>query len=378
MLVGIVTLIISAVVVFNHQLVWLLAVFPGLYIAYAYFLAFAKPPELNSDIQASLTSEEGAAWGQFHVFLRFGMAAPAMSRTLTILQVLSVITGIALAVTGLYWGLLIALGWFALAPLTPRLNPVLYLSDAAKRGNLEARVQLESLESLYEKLQSSNKIPTSRDSNDGAMRREGAPVSTKTPIASKTVGGKERERFKGLTQQQAVDLNELIENWSVSILKAPLIVWTQDDLLSQSNNAARASREIYATAGMVYLAEHMVSQNIKSKAKVENFANKLIDKVADGFAEQMLNDNTTRADKAEFSNMVKKGYFYYWTRKEAADNTPKGTTDMVIDKLHELDSSLGKRELTERLRDYLVGQRFGDFADITSHILGRLNTDRNE
>ena len=158
MLVGIVTLIISVVVVFNHQLVWLLAVFPGLYIAYAYFLAFAKPPELSSDIQASLTSEESAAWGQFHVFLRFGMAAPAMSRTLTILQVLSVITGIALAVTGLYWGLLIALGWFVLAPLTPRLNPVLYLSDAAKRGNLEAQVQLESLESLYEKLQSPNKL----------------------------------------------------------------------------------------------------------------------------------------------------------------------------------------------------------------------------
>lgn len=152
MLVGIATLIVSAVVVFNHQLIWLLAVFPGLYIAYAYFLAFTKAPELDSNIRASLTPEEHEAWGQFHVFLRFGMAAPAMSRTLTILQALSVITGIALAVTGLYWGLLLALGWFALAPLTPKLNPVLYLSDAAQRGNLDAQMQLEALESLYGKL----------------------------------------------------------------------------------------------------------------------------------------------------------------------------------------------------------------------------------
>ena len=51
---------------------------------------------------------------------------------------------------------------------------------------------------------------------------------------------------------------------------------------------------------------------------------------------------------------------------------------MVIDKLHELDGSLGKNELAERLRDYLVGQRFGDFADIASHILDRLNTGKDE
>ena len=174
------------------------------------------------------------------------------------------------------------------------------------------------------------------------------------------------------------DLDELIQNWTLSIVKAPLLVWTQNDLMSQSGNATRTSKEIYATAGMVYLAEHMVSQNVKDKAKVENFANKLINHVADSFSEQMLNDNATRADRAEFSNMVKKGYFYFWTRKEASENSPKGTTDMIIDKLHALDSSLSKNELETKLRDYLVGQRFSDFANIASHIVGNLNVDKKE
>lgn len=176
----------------------------------------------------------------------------------------------------------------------------------------------------------------------------------------------------------ANDLDELIQNWTKSIVKAPLLVWTQGDLMSQSGNAARTSKEIYATAGMVYLAEHMVSQNVKDKAKIENFANKLINHVADSFSEQMLNDNATRAERAEFSNMVKKGYFYFWTRKEASENSPKGTTDIVIDKLHSLDSSLSKNEIESKLRDYLVGQRFADFANIASHIVNNLNIDKKQ
>ena len=36
----------------------------------------------------------------------------------------------------------------------------------------------------------------------------------------------------------ANDLDELIQNWTKSIVKAPLLVWTQGDLMSQSGNAA--------------------------------------------------------------------------------------------------------------------------------------------
>lgn len=149
MLVGIVTLIISAVVVFNHQLVWLLAVFPGLYIAYAFFIAFSKAPALKGSIH--LTHSEKEAWQQHHAFFRFPFAARGMAGALAMLQVVSVILAIALAVTGAYWGLVFALGWFILGLPTPRLNPAPYI-DAAQRGSHEAVQRVEALQSLQEKL----------------------------------------------------------------------------------------------------------------------------------------------------------------------------------------------------------------------------------
>ena len=104
MLVGIVALIISAIVVFNHQLVWLLAVFPGLYIAYAFFIAFSKAPALKDSIH--LTHSEKEAWQKHHAFFRFPFAARSMAGALAMLQVVSVILAIAQAISSLYWALL--------------------------------------------------------------------------------------------------------------------------------------------------------------------------------------------------------------------------------------------------------------------------------
>lgn len=152
MLVGIVTLIISAIVVFNHQLVWLLAVFPGLYIAYAFFIAFSKAPEIKDNIH--LTQEEKEAWQEHHAFLRFSTAAMGMARTLSMLQFISIILAIALAVIGAYWGLAFALGWFFLGLPTPRLNPTTSRIPAAQRGDRRAKKRVEALESLQYKLNS--------------------------------------------------------------------------------------------------------------------------------------------------------------------------------------------------------------------------------
>ena len=150
MLVGIVTLIVSAIVVFNHQLVWLLAVFPGLYIAYAFFIAFSKAPELKDSIH--LTHSEKEAWQQHHAFFRFPFAARNMAGALSVLQFISIILAIALAVTGAYWGLAFALGWFILGLPTPRLNPTASIVPAAQNGNREAMERVQALESLQEKL----------------------------------------------------------------------------------------------------------------------------------------------------------------------------------------------------------------------------------
>lgn len=150
MLVGIITLIISTIVVFNHQLAWLLAVFPGLYIAYAFFIAFSKAPELKDSIH--LTHAEKEAWQQHHAFFRFPFAARNMAGALSMLQFISIILAIALAVTGAYWGLAFALGWFILGLPTPRLNPTTSYVPAAQKGNREAMQRVQALESLQAKL----------------------------------------------------------------------------------------------------------------------------------------------------------------------------------------------------------------------------------
>lgn len=160
MIVGILTIIVAAIAVFNHHLAWLLAIFPGLYILYAFFIAYSRAPELNDGIWHDLTSTEKMVWKRYHAAIRFSMAAPATSRTVTLLQILSVITGIAFMITGFYWGGLLILGWFIFGLITPKLNPILYLSDHAKRGNIEAEVELDALKSLYDKLQDGSRQNT--------------------------------------------------------------------------------------------------------------------------------------------------------------------------------------------------------------------------
>lgn len=155
MLVGIITIIISAIVVFNHQLIWLLAIFPGLYIAYALFIVFSKAPALKDSIK--LTPSEKEAWQQHHAFFRFPFAARNMAGALSMLQFISVILGIALLATGLYWGIGFVLFWFILGMLTPRLNPTTTFVPAAQKGNREAMQRVQALESLSEKLDMGSK-----------------------------------------------------------------------------------------------------------------------------------------------------------------------------------------------------------------------------
>lgn len=221
MLVGIVTLIISAIVVFNHQLVWLLAIFPGLYIAYAYFIAFSKAPQLKDGIH--LTHSEKEAWQQHHAFFRFPFAARNMAGALSALQFISIILAIALAVTGAYWGLAFALGWFALGLPTPRLNPSASIVPEAQKGTPWAVERVNALESLQAKLNdpeahTAPKQEAAKSAREPQSYQEGfkkylsddstpkqSTVSTKPKPASTS----EREKFKGLTQQQIVDLNKI-------------------------------------------------------------------------------------------------------------------------------------------------------------------------
>ena len=223
MLVGIVTLIISTIVVFNHQLVWLLAVFPGLYIAYAFFIAFSKAPELKDSIH--LTHAEKEAWQQHHAFFRFPFAARNMAGALSMLQFISIILAIALAVTGAYWGLTFALGWFILGLPTPRLNPTASVVPEAQKGTPWAIERVQALESLQAKLNNSEASVTTKQEtvkstqNELQSYKDGfkkyLPEDDKTPEQLKAstkpraTAASEREKFKGLTQQQMVDLNHI-------------------------------------------------------------------------------------------------------------------------------------------------------------------------
>jgi hypothetical protein len=154
MLVGIITIIIATIVVFNHQLVWLLAVFPGLYIAYAFFIAYSQAPKLKQGLH--LTDAESQAWKEHHAFFRFPFAARKMAGSLSALQFISVILAIALIVTGAYWGAVFLLGWLLGLP-TPRLNPEASIAPAAQKGNPDAIVRLNALETLQAKLKAPDK-----------------------------------------------------------------------------------------------------------------------------------------------------------------------------------------------------------------------------
>ena len=149
MLVGIITIIIATIVVFNHQLVWLLSVFPGLYIAYTFFIAYSKAPKLKQGLH--LTDAESQAWKEHHAFFRFPFAARKMAGSLSVLQFISVLLAIALVITGAYWGAVFLLGWLLGLP-TPRLNPEASIAPAAQKGNPDAIVRLSALESLQAKL----------------------------------------------------------------------------------------------------------------------------------------------------------------------------------------------------------------------------------
>ena len=160
MIVGILTFIVIVIVAFNHHLAWMLAIFPGLYILYVFFIAYSRAPELNDDIWSGLTPNEKMVWEKYHAAIRFSMAASAMSRTVVLLQILSVVAGIAFVVTGFYWGGLLGLGWFLFGLVAPRLNPTLYLDGHAQRGNLDAGIELDALMSLNSKIQGGHKQNT--------------------------------------------------------------------------------------------------------------------------------------------------------------------------------------------------------------------------
>lgn len=151
MLVAIITIIIATIVVFNHQLVWLLAIFPGLYIAYAFFIAYSKAPKLKQGLH--LTNAEAQAWKEHHAFFRYPFAARKMAGSLSVLQFISVVLAVALAISGAYWGLAFLLGWLLGMP-TPRLNPEASIAPAAQKGNPDAIERMKALESLQAKLKS--------------------------------------------------------------------------------------------------------------------------------------------------------------------------------------------------------------------------------
>ena len=199
MLVGIITIIIATIVIFNHQLVWLLAVFPGLYIAYAFFIAYSKAPKLKQGLH--LTDAESQAWKEHHAFFRFPFAARNMAGALSMLQFISIILAIALAVTGAYWGLILALGWFICGLPTPRLNPTASVVPEAQKGTPWAIERVKALESLQDKL----------NNPDRQSESHAKPVAHTKTTPSKPVKAPEREKFKGLTQQQIVDLNHIKE-----------------------------------------------------------------------------------------------------------------------------------------------------------------------
>lgn len=188
MLVGIITIIIATIVVFNHQLVWLLAVFPGLYIAYALFITYSKAPKLKQSLH--LTGAELQAWKEHHAFFRFPFIARKMAGSLSVLQFISVILAIALVVTGAYWGAIFLLGWLLGLP-TPRLNPEASIVPAAQRGNPDAIERLKALESLQTKLKSPDQ-------------------HTKTTLTNKS-NEQIHDKYEGLTQKQITDLNQIKE-----------------------------------------------------------------------------------------------------------------------------------------------------------------------
>lgn len=151
MLVGLVTAIVSIMVILNHELIWLLAVFPGLYIIYAFNIALSNKP-LKKSIEETLTPSEKEAWEQHQAFLQFPSAAVGMAATLSLLQFMSIILGVILLISGLTWGILIAAFWFILGSITPRLNPTTSYMPAAQKGDSRAMERVQALKSLQEKL----------------------------------------------------------------------------------------------------------------------------------------------------------------------------------------------------------------------------------
>lgn len=164
------------------------------------------------------------------------------------------------------------------------------------------------------------------------------------------------------------DLEACIEHWSEAIMKAPTIVWSVDDIAEKSDSWTRAKKELYVAGGLVYIAEHMISQNV-AKNKARQFGEKLLDSVAKKYTSQMLEAQATRSQRSEYESIVKKAYYDFTDIKSASDNTPAGTIDYVVRMIIGLDPTMDKATLTTKLGDFLKNQRFADFANIASHIL---------
>ena len=150
MIIGLLTVIVTIIAVSDHSLLWLLAIFPGLYILYAFFITFSKAPKLKDSIL--LTKAEQEAWSAHHAFIRFTSAAPNMAGSLSALQLISILAGVAFIATGLYWGGLLVMFWFILGTMTPRLNPRTSFVPAAQKGDRAAIKRVEALGSLMQKL----------------------------------------------------------------------------------------------------------------------------------------------------------------------------------------------------------------------------------
>ena len=151
MIAGLITLVLALIVAFMPELVWILAVFPGLYIILSLVQVFVlKAPKLSSDLH--LTQREKDAWKNYHIFIRYPMAATSKAGGLSMMQFTLSLLGIVLAIRGYYYALLICSAWFICGSMTPRLNPKSTVLPAAEKGNTFAIEEKEALISLMGKL----------------------------------------------------------------------------------------------------------------------------------------------------------------------------------------------------------------------------------
>ena len=267
MLVGIITIIIATIVVFNHQLVWLLAVFPGLYIAYAFFIAYSKAPKLKQGLH--LTDAESQAWKEHHAFFRFPFAARKLAGSLSALQFISVILAITLVVTGAYWGALFLLGWLLGLP-TPRLNPEASIVPAAEKGNPDAIVRLNALESLRHKLKSPDKDTRATDSSkDGYNYLVNKYLDNKSnDLASSTQANRRTPPKMGVIGIGGAGVATINRFTSISGMPTKRFVVIDSDVTAIKNSKAHTKIALEKTEGSI--------DDIKAKMVIHDVEDKII------------------------------------------------------------------------------------------------------